>query len=50
MKALRILAILSTVAGAAILSSCGCATGEERPPELRPLPVFRDVPAVDYAK
>ncbi|MBK1830855.1 hypothetical protein JIN77_08970 [Verrucomicrobiaceae bacterium R5-34] len=50
MKALRIFIMLSTVAGAAVLSSCGCCTGEERPPELRPLPQFNDVPVVEYAK
>lgn len=52
MKTFRILALLSTIAGAAVLSSCGCCTGEERPPKLRPLPKFNDVPAptVDYAK
>ena len=52
MKALKIIALLSTVIGGVALSSCGCATGEELPPKLRPLPQFNDVPAptVDYAK
>ncbi|BDS05186.1 hypothetical protein NT6N_02260 [Oceaniferula spumae] len=52
MKALRILVMLATVAGGVALSSCGCCTGEERPPGLRPLPQFRDIPTptIDYAK
>jgi hypothetical protein len=52
MKALKILVMLATVAGGVSLSSCGCCTGEERPPKLRPLPQFNDVPtpAVEYAK
>ncbi len=52
MKAFRILVMLATIAGGAALSSCGCCTGEERPPKLRPLPHFNDVPTptVEYAK
>ena len=52
MKAFKILVMLATIAGGVALSSCGTATGEERPPPLRPLPHFNDVPAptVDYAK
>lgn len=52
MKTLRILALFATAVGGIVVSSCGCCTGEERPPELRPLPQFRDVPAptIDYAK
>lgn len=52
MKTLRILAIFAAAVGSVALSSCGCCTGEERPPELRPLPQFQNVPAptVDYAK
>ncbi len=52
MKALKILVMLGTVVGATALSSCGCCTGEERPPKLRPLPQFNDVPTptVEYAK
>jgi hypothetical protein len=51
MKALRILVMLSAVAGGVALSSCGCCTGEEKPAKLRPLPHFNDVPTpVEYAK
>lgn len=52
MKTFRILTMLATIAGGVALSSCGCCTGEERPPKLRPLPQFNNVPAptVDYAK
>jgi len=49
MKTLRIIAMLATAVGGVALSSCGCCTGEERPPELRPLPQFQSV-NVDYAK
>ena len=31
------------------LSSCGCCTGEERAPKLRPLPAFNDIPAYSAA-
>ena len=31
------------------LSSCGCCTGEERAPKLRPLPAFNDVPTYSEA-
>ena len=53
MKTFRILAILATAVGGVALSSCGCATGEERPPKLRTLPQFNNVPAppvIDDAK
>ncbi|MGB0993712.1 MAG: hypothetical protein ACPG32_14745 [Akkermansiaceae bacterium] len=51
MKAFKVLALLATAIGGIAVSSCGCCTGEERPPELRPLPTFRDVPGeVEYAK
>ena len=44
MKTLEILLIIAAAVGTCVISSCGCCTGEERPPELRPLPVFNDVP------
>jgi len=51
MKTLKLIVILSAAAGCGVLSSCGCCTGEEKPPALRPLPHFNDVPgAIDYAK
>jgi len=53
MKLFKILIILATAVSGIALSSCGCCTGEERPPSLRPLPHFRDLPApqaIDYAK
>lgn len=31
------------------LSSCGCCTGEDPAPKLRPLPKFNDLPTVDVA-
>lgn len=48
----KILTVLATIAGGAVLSSCGCCTGEARAPKLRPLPQFNDVPApvIDDAK
>ena len=27
-----------------VLSSCGCCTGEDPAPKLRPLPTFKDLP------
>ena len=52
MKTLRILAIFAAAVGSIALSSCGCCTGEAKPPGLRPLPQFQDVqtPNIDYAK
>ena len=57
MKLFKIIAIMITAVGGIALSSCGCCTGEERPPELRPLPQFRNVPVevpvevpIHYAK
>ncbi len=49
MKLFKILAMMITAIGGIALSSCGCCTGEERPPELRPLPQFKNV-TIDYAK
>jgi len=53
MKLFRLFVMLSTIAGGVALSSCGCCTGEEKPPGLRPLTPFNDVPTpapVEYAK
>jgi len=44
MKTPQILLILTTIVGSFVISSCGCCTGEERPPSLRPLPEFNNVP------
>lgn len=44
MKTLRILTIAAAAAGTVLLSSCGCCTGEAKPPKLRPLPDFADIP------
>lgn len=44
MKLFKILIMSATALSGIVLSSCGCCTGEERPPALRPLPQFRDIP------
>jgi len=55
MKFIKILSIAAFAAGSLGLSSCGCCTGEETAPPLRPLPDLgpvdgsREIP-VDYAK
>jgi len=58
MKTFKILTLLAIAAGSITLTSCGCHTGEEEVPPLRPLPNFKPivpsgpvVPAViEYAK
>jgi len=45
MKILKFIPMLATIAGGLAISSCGCCTGEERAPKLRPLPQFNNVPA-----
>lgn len=54
MKTLRILALFATAIGGVALSSCGCCTGVEGAPALRPLPQFNDIATpgavINYAK
>ena len=51
MKKLIKLMALAGVAGAALaLTSCGCCTGEAKPPALRPLPQFKELPTIHYGK
>ncbi|MBK1792568.1 hypothetical protein [Persicirhabdus sediminis] len=50
MKTVKILSLMAAVAGSMVLSSCGCCTGEERPPKLRKLSQFNDVPAPAYVE
>ncbi|MDC0088284.1 hypothetical protein OAI07_01950 [Akkermansiaceae bacterium] len=58
MKLFKTLIILATAASSIALSSCGCCTGEDPAPGLRPLPQFNALPhasapaptAVYYAK
>ncbi len=41
---IRFLLAVGAVAGAILLNSCCCMTGEPGPPKLRPLPGFAPVP------
>jgi len=49
MKTFKILTLLAVAAGSSLITSCGCCTGEEEVPPLRPLPNFRPI-QVDYSK
>jgi len=44
MKFVKFTSLVAFAAGSLGLSSCGCCTGEQPVPELRSLPVFKDVP------
>ncbi len=55
MKLLKIVTLLALAAGSVTLTSCGCCTGEEPVPPLRPLKSFNSYGSgysggVDYAK
>ena len=46
MKKLSILfSAVGSLVAASVLTSCGCCTGEEAPPALRPAPVFEPIEA-----
>lgn len=49
---IRIAMVVAVAAGGLGLSSCGCCTGEEPVPPLRPLPQFptEAAPVIDYGK
>jgi len=49
---IRLLAALGVVSTALLSASCGCCTSDQKPPPLRELPQFREVPPaqVEYAK
>lgn len=42
---IRILSALLASAFAMLAVSCGCCTGEAKPPGLRPLPQFKEIEA-----
>jgi hypothetical protein len=52
MKLFKILTLLAVAAGSSLITSCGCCTGEEAVPPLRPLPYFKPIVPmeVDYSK
>jgi len=52
MRIIKITLLLAVAAATNTLSSCasGCCTGEEAAPPLRPLPNFKPLGTVDYAK
>ena len=44
---IQLLAVGTVAVLAALsLSSCGCCSGEAKPPALRPLPQFQEVPTI----
>jgi len=47
MKLFKILTLLAVAAGLSLITSCGCCTGEEAVPPLRPLGSYKQI---DYAK
>ena len=50
---IRILSALVASAFVLLSVSCGCCTGEAKPPGLRPLPQFQEIqttPEVNYEK
>ena len=50
---IRIISALVATAFALLSVSCGCCTGEPKPPGLRPLPQFKEIqtaPEVHYSK
>ncbi|MEM9080812.1 MAG: hypothetical protein AAGC74_08995 [Verrucomicrobiota bacterium] len=49
-RLLQIVMAVAVAAGAMGLTSCGCCTGEDPVPPLRPLPTFESAPVVEYAK
>jgi hypothetical protein len=44
MNIFKLFVISFLALGAFALSSCGCRTGEEPPPKLKPLPTFAPLP------
>ena len=49
-KLIKLIASAGVAAAALGLSSCGCCTGEAKPPPLRPLPEFKELPSIHYGK
>ena len=49
MKFIKVLALSAFALGSLGLASCGCCTGEEPVPPLRPLPEVKEIP-VTYKK
>ncbi|MEZ7956339.1 MAG: hypothetical protein QMC23_06950 [Rubritalea sp.] len=43
MKTFKILTLLAVAAGSSLITSCGCCSGEEAVPSLRPLPNFKPI-------
>lgn len=52
MRIIKITMLIAIAAATNSLTSCtpGCCTGEEEVPPLRPLPNFKPLGYVDYAK
>lgn len=49
-KLIKLMAFAGVAAAALGLTSCGCCTGEAKPPALRPLPQFQELPTIHYGK
>ena len=47
MKFFKFIALSAFAIGSLGLSSCGCATGEEAVPSLKPLPKFKELPVTE---
>ena len=44
MKTIKALSVAAFAAGSFFLTSCGCCTGEEPVPPLRPIPTMQELP------
>ena len=44
MNTIKILSLAASALGSLFLTSCGCCTGEEPVPPLRPVPEMRELP------
>lgn len=44
MNTIKLLSVAAFALGSFFLNSCGCCTGEEPVPPLRPIPVMNELP------
>jgi hypothetical protein len=49
MNTIKLLSVAAFSLGSFFLNSCGCCTGEEPVPALRPIPVMKELPGATAA-
>lgn len=47
MNTIKLLAVSAFALGSLFLTSCGCCTGEEPNPPLRPIPPMQELPGAE---